>query len=151
MLRRIAGPFCVLACCIVLCPGSGAQDWIKSRRKANPSYRGPKVRLAIRFTPGAYAHFENTATASGITMMGRRITVKEATAYFGDVEISKPDANGEQRIVYTCRRVKQSKEMPGMKASFDTADPADKPAPPGFAEILRPFVGWKGTLHVRDG
>lgn len=130
--------------------GDRGRDWVRSRRKASPKYKGPKVLLQVKFTPGAYTLTESEKSTKHITVQGQEQVVRESMTITGDVEISPPDPSGEQRVRYICRTIKQRTSAPGQTMSFDSEGPPDEQNAQ-LAAAFRPLVGWEGTVIGRNG
>lgn len=155
MFRRAPVLLCVLVCCAVSCSKSSpdkfsVKRWIKGQQKEAPAYSGPKVRLALKLTPGSYTVTESLSAKRQTQSADNAHNVQESIEISGDVDISKPDSSGGQTVRYVCRRVKKTVSAGGRTKNFDSAGPA-KDQPEDLARQYRPFVGWQVTAHARNG
>jgi hypothetical protein len=134
----------------------------KERRETDPVVRGggaddgqasdpaSRVILAMKFTPGVYALTETDKTAKKMTMQGQKQEGTETTDIDGELEISAPDAAGEQTVRFLCKRIKSESSADGKTTSFDS-DGAAEDQDEALASVLRPMVGWEATMTGRNG
>jgi hypothetical protein len=117
------------------------------------------IELKTKFVPGLYDLSESSGTrlTVQITAEGKTINVgsKDKTTIGGDVQISAPDATGEQLVRFTCRSIRMTTESeapgkPPETMSYDSEGPPE--AQRGMlADIMAPMIGWEGSLWCRDG
>ena len=157
MLRKALPVLCLFSVCAFFSiesraaqVGEPGRRWVDSKKKASPEYRGPKILLKTGFKPGSYKLAEEQKSTMRMGIMGQSQTIRQSISVTGDMKITRPDATGEQRLSFTCRSVKFSMSVAGRTMNFDSKGPAHAQNPQ-LAAVMRPLVGWKGTLIGRDG
>jgi len=117
-------------------------------------YTGPKVTLKVRFKPGSYALTETLSMKMAMKMIvgdqAQPMKITMDTTVGGDLDISKPNAAGEQDVRFVCRTVRMGMAMLGMTMSYDSEGPAEKQTPE-LVKALKPIVGMSVTLTGKDG
>ena len=157
MIRKSVYVLAVLVLFCVWC-GEASGDDLKDRPDKPPAkgatYKGPKVELKVRFTPGDYVLTEKMTIPMKmkINVGGRTqaMNMTMAMTVGGEVGISKPNSTGEQNVRFVCRTIKTDMSMLGMKMKYHSDGPEDKQTPQ-LAEALKPLVGVSLTLTGKDG
>ena len=150
----------ILAVSVLFCVfcGSALGDDLKDRPDKPPAmpstYKGPKVQLKVKFTPGSYVLTEKMVIPMKMKMLvsGRtqRMNMDMTMAVGGGVDISKPNSSGEQDVSFACKSIKMGMSMLGITMNYDSDGPANKQTPQ-LAQALKPLVGVKVTLTGKDG
>ena len=135
---------------VALATGLGAHGCKRDAdrdKRPEPTYKGPKVTLEIKFTPGEYRLTEEVNIDTTITAEGESMETSQSTLVHSDVTIAEPKPSGEQEITTICRRIKQSVTVGKRKTEYDSAAPAagqDR----SLRRALSPLIGWRGVLTV---
>jgi len=154
--KRMRAPAALAMFC-VLCGGALGADPADRPDKPparDATYKGPKVELKVKFTPGSYVLTEKMSAPlkMKMTVDGRTqpMDMTVAMTVGGDVSISEADATGRQTVRFVCRTVRTDMSVFGAAMTYHSDGPAARQTP-RLAAALKPLVGTAVTLTGKDG
>lgn len=152
MYRKIVCMVCILSLWGISCSKSRAKtDPADASQKPAPKYKGPKVTLTPKFSPGRYIDTETMGLYMTISAEGQHMPVNMDMKIRADMEIGPgdPASSNDQKIRFAFRGVGMKVDAMGRKLEYDSDNPAG-----GAAELraaVQPLVGMEGSFTARGG
>lgn len=114
--------------------------------RKDSTYRGPKVALKVRFTPGEYLLTDRREGRQVLRTHGQTRRNAQTMALAGEVVIHRGDSAGRRKLDLTCHSLRRTLSVDGKVRRYDSA--SSDPQDPALSAQWGPLAGWKGTRVV---
>jgi len=133
--------------CVVAAMGVVSGAWAQEAPAAAKPAAGGAIELKVNFTPGMYVVTKDVTMH--VDTAGDRPTVSQIhTAMLMDMEVSKPDEQGNRELTVTYRQIKFDQKHGDQSTTYDSSAGASAEQVPPVAKMFEGMVGKKVTVTL---